>query len=164
MCLVKDNSNLLPSPLDNINNNPVVLTLLQPTDNHNSNHALDALHPNRHGTTVDRIPGRLLGAHAVLGPEQLLVSVELAVQEPGAAAEPQDSVALPPDPILVVRHSSRADGALEEDLRRVGKRNGDDSWFSLRREGEEAGPKEGAEAPGVFGGELVKGEGVAVCF
>jgi hypothetical protein len=43
--------------------------------------------------------------------------------------------------VLVIRHRPGADGALEEDLGRVGQGDGDDGWL-LGREGEESGAEE----------------------
>lgn len=110
----------------------MILVLLQSTNHNNSHNSLDPPDPDRNGTAMNSILGRLLAIHAVLGAEQLLVAVELAVHEPGAAPEAEHGVALPLHPDFVVGRRARADRALEDDLLAVGQRDGDEGGLLVR--------------------------------
>lgn len=149
----------LPVLFDNLNNNPMILMLLQPTNNNNSNNPLDPADPDGHRPAVDGIPRRDVLAHAKLGPEGGLVPIVLAVLEPRAGPPPQDSVALARHPGLVVGHDTAARDALKQNLPAVGERDG---YHRRRGEGQQAAAEEVAQDPGVLVGEGLEGEGVAV--
>lgn len=137
----------------------MILMLLQPANNNNSNHALDPPNPDGHRPAVDGVPRRDLLAHAELGPERGLVAAVLAVLEPRAAAPPQHRVALPLHPDLVVGHHPGPRDRLEQHLPAVGERDGDDRRGG---DGQQAPPEQVAQDPGVVEGEGLEREGVAV--
>lgn len=108
--------------------------LLEARDYHNRHNTLDTLDPNRDSSAVDSVLACLLLAHAELGSEILLISLELAVQQPCTASPPQHAVALSLDPGLIIRQGTGADSRLKQDLPAVGESYGDQSGL-LRREG-----------------------------
>lgn len=111
----------LPIFLDNINNDPMILMLLQATDNHHCHHTIDALDVDGDRPSVNSIRTSLLPAHAKRRREALLIAIELAVQRPGALAPAEDAVALAGYPVLVVGRDTGAEaagpsrGGLEDD-------------------------------------------------
>lgn len=111
----------------------MIFVLFQSRHDNDRHDAFDALDPDRHASAVDRILASLLLAHAKLGSESLLIRIVLAVQQPRAGSPSQYTVALPLDPDLIIRSSSRADSRLEQDLAAVRKRNGDQSRLLCRK-------------------------------
>lgn len=137
----------------------MILMLHQPANHNHSDDPLDPAHADRNSAPVDRVRARLL-AEAELRREGGLGAGVLYVQLPRAAPPAQRAAALPLDPDLVVRVHAGARGRLER-RHAVSERDGDEGGARLRGE---ARVEEGAELPGVGGGECVEGERVTLGF
>lgn len=146
---------------ERLDNDAMVLMLLQPTDDDDGNDALDALDPDGEPTAVYGVPRSLVGGHAKLCAELVLVAGVLAVHEPGAAAPAQDGAALARDPALVVGRRARPHGALEQHLA-VGERDGHKRRPALPpRDRVQARVQQVAQLVGVLRGEGLERDGVA---
>lgn len=151
---------LAPVLPDHTGNDPMVLMLFQPTDNHNSDHALYTLHADGYGAVMDRKLASLVLTQGELCLERGLIPGIFAVHEPSAAPPPQHCVPLALDPTLVIWHNTRSGGTLEDDLAVVGER---DRYHRGRREGKKPGPKKIAENPGIIYGERIESERITIC-
>lgn len=94
---------LFPVLLDHIHDNSMVLMLFQTAHNDNGRDSLNSTYADRDAAPMDCILVGLFGVDSILGPERILVTIELAVHQPGAAAEAEHGVPLSAYPDFVVR-------------------------------------------------------------
>lgn len=123
----------LPVLLDDIDNNPVILILLQAAYDHHRNHTLNSFHLDRHATAVNGKLASLFRGEAKLARERPLVAAKLAVPQPGAHAPARDRRPLARNPALVIGSDARACRALVEG-EAIGQADVDERGARIRRE------------------------------
>lgn len=148
--LLNLNPHLFQQLPNNSDNDPMVLLLLQPTNNHNRHDTLDPPDPNRPSAAMNRILARPL-AQRILARESRLVPSHLIVHEPCALPEPQDRVALARHPAVVV--GVRAGVRCRAEERVLAVREGDVDYDRVGVR-EQALAQQIAERPGCVGGEV----------
>ena len=138
-----------------LHNNPMILLMLQPTHNHNRNHALNPSNPHRPPTSMNSIFPRPRPQRKFRR-KRRLVTLQLVVHVPSALAKAQDRRALARHPRVVVWRGAAVRRRAEDAVLGLCEGDVDHDGGGERQE---ALADQVAERPGGVGGEVWEDEG-----